>query len=332
MKENLRQTEAIRIKEKLLRKFIFLCLLLLVLNYFIVPVQAETEMPLMIVVENHPQSRPQAGLNQADVVYEFLVEGGITRFLAGYFSSPPDKAGPIRSLRSYMLKVAGEYAVPIFHNGASYDALQVAANNDFTTIDEIKHQHYFWRYGGRSRPHNLYTDSSSLEHAFENHFSNDKFEGELPKKDSGQLNFLNFISEADENNWKNGESAKDITLTYWSNKIEYRYQDEEDKYKRFIAGNPHYLEENEVVSPDNLVVMFASHEIVDDQRRLNIDLSGSGSAKYFSQGKIKTGRWQNTGDNDDAQFEFFADNEEKISLSPGLTWIQVVPTTATINF
>ena len=71
--------------------------------------QWEERRPMGIMVENLPDSRPQSGLSQADVIYEALIEGGATRFLAIYYCQQPEIAGPVRSARTYFLDWISEY-------------------------------------------------------------------------------------------------------------------------------------------------------------------------------------------------------------------------------
>ena len=86
-----------------------------VVDLVVPPLQAA----LAIMVENQADARPQAGLPQADVVYECLAEGGITRFIAMYLSSDAPVVGPVRSLRHYFAFLAGDYAADVVHIGAS---------------------------------------------------------------------------------------------------------------------------------------------------------------------------------------------------------------------
>ena len=76
----------------------------------------EKRRPLAVMIENHADSRPQSGLSRADVVYEAVAEGGISRFLAVFYcgaaagSAKPYDVGPVRSARTYFLDWASEYA------------------------------------------------------------------------------------------------------------------------------------------------------------------------------------------------------------------------------
>ena len=66
-------------------------------------VQQEVEgRAVAVMINNHPAARPQSGLNKADIVYEVLAEGDVTRFLAIFQSEQPDNVGPVRSARELL--------------------------------------------------------------------------------------------------------------------------------------------------------------------------------------------------------------------------------------
>ncbi len=310
---------------------LFLTILLSGSYYFHNSLKAEAKGSLMIVIENHPRARPQAGLNQADIVYEFLVEGGITRFLAGYFTSMPDKAGPIRSLRPYMVEVADQHSSPIFHIGASSDALRKAAEHDLLTIDEIANQEYYWRDEERSRPHNLYTSSSSLENAFSEQITGNPNDNKKETEDFRASDYLNTSEQESSKFWQEREKANKVSLQYWGNMIEYVYSEQQGRYKRYLEDSPHILEDEETIKVKSLIVIYTSHEIIDDQGRLNINFSNSGRAAFFSQGRLIEGKWQNQRQNGNLKFTFFADDREEITFPPGSTWVHIVPETASVN-
>src|SRR5690625_4983119 len=77
--------------------------------------------PVSVMVNNHPAARPQSGLSQADIVFEILAEGGITRFLALFQSEQPEVVGPVRSAREYYFELATGYdALYVFHGSTNF--------------------------------------------------------------------------------------------------------------------------------------------------------------------------------------------------------------------
>ena len=79
--------------------------------------------PIAVVIENHTQARPQSGLSNADIIYETLAEGGITRFLALYQTQDAKEIGPIRSARPYFNTIANQWGAVYAHVGGSEIAL-----------------------------------------------------------------------------------------------------------------------------------------------------------------------------------------------------------------
>jgi hypothetical protein len=129
------------------------------------PVVVEPELPgiLMAIVENHPAARPQSGLELADVVYEMVSEGNITRFLACFYQQAPEKIGPIRSVRPAFSEIAKAYNSPLAHAGGSEDGLASVRNLKVQNLDEIYNaSRYFWRATDRRMPHNLYTSAELI--------------------------------------------------------------------------------------------------------------------------------------------------------------------------
>ena len=123
--------------------------------------------PVAMVIENHAEARPLAGLDQASIVYEIVVEGDITRFLAifdGDFSVK--KIGPVRSIRPFFIDLAEEWGAVLLHSGGSPDGLTQVKTSSVFDINEISSDGiYFWRDANRTPPHNLYTSSALVNRA-----------------------------------------------------------------------------------------------------------------------------------------------------------------------
>jgi hypothetical protein len=97
------------------------------------------QVPLGVIIENSPQSRPQSGLSQAALVFESLTEGGITRYLAIYNNpATPIKVGPIRSARTYFVDLAKQFQAVLVHVGGSQNALNLISNSGLHDLDQMK--------------------------------------------------------------------------------------------------------------------------------------------------------------------------------------------------
>ncbi|MBX6377348.1 MAG: DUF3048 domain-containing protein, partial [Clostridia bacterium] len=119
--------------------------------------------PLAVAVDNAPAARPPAGLRQADVIYEVLAEGGVTRFLAVFVTQGADRVGPVRSARPYLVDLAWAHGAPLAHAGGSPAALAALRRRPALDLDEIgRVGGAYWREPGRRAPHNLFTDTRRL--------------------------------------------------------------------------------------------------------------------------------------------------------------------------
>ncbi|MDF2936212.1 MAG: hypothetical protein K0Q90_1585 [Paenibacillaceae bacterium] len=119
--------------------------------------------PIAVMVENSPAARPQSGLGDADVVYEILAEGDITRFTAFYHSRNPGRVGPVRSIRPYYVDVAAAMDAVLVHAGWSQEAMNRVAAGGVDHFDEVYGDTvYYWRSPDRKPPHNLYTSIEGI--------------------------------------------------------------------------------------------------------------------------------------------------------------------------
>src|ERR1700736_3585040 len=120
--------------------------------------------PAMVQVENSILARPLAGLQQANIVYEYLAEGGITRMTAIYFSpSGSQKIEPVRSARTVTIRLWHAYHGVLFFSGANIKVLQVIQAQHIPALSEGSDGGaYFARDPSRRAPHNLYTDGNRL--------------------------------------------------------------------------------------------------------------------------------------------------------------------------
>src|SRR5690625_3851322 len=112
-----------------------------------------------VMINNHPVARPQSGLSQADIVFEILAEGGITRFLALFQSEQPEIVGPVRSAREYYFELATGYdALYVFHGAANfvYDMIRDRGVENLNGAVHDNDGHLFKRESFRKAPHNSY--------------------------------------------------------------------------------------------------------------------------------------------------------------------------------
>jgi len=273
---------------------------------------------IMVSIENSSAARPQSGLNKAAIVYEFLVEGGITRFLALYWDNIPQKIGPIRSVRPYIIDIASEYNALLLHAGASPEGFIKLQDSKIKHLDQIYKGQYYWRDSERKRPHNLYSGRFKVEDYLDE-LTGQKYEDRFAWQGISLTN-------------PEHANAKLIEIKYWGNyKVFYRYNKEENNYYRYINNTEeaHFTSSGEQIKVDNIIIQFTETHVKDDEGRLSIKLQGEGKALVFKDGMLEELYWHK----DEAGItKFFKEEDKEIRLNPGKTWIQIVPESTEVKY
>ncbi|HCG4535958.1 TPA: DUF3048 domain-containing protein, partial [Salmonella enterica subsp. enterica serovar Typhi str. AG3] len=125
-----------------------------------------TQRPILATINNYPDARPQSGLESADVIYEMLAEGDVTRLLALYQSEIPESIGPIRSARDYFIELAAGLDAFYIAHGYSPEAQQQLVNGFVDNVNGMQYDGIlFKRSSDRVAPHNSYFPGENLETA-----------------------------------------------------------------------------------------------------------------------------------------------------------------------
>ncbi|TVY07002.1 DUF3048 domain-containing protein [Paenibacillus cremeus] len=277
--------------------------------------------PVMVMVNNHPSARPQSGLTQADVLYECLAEGEITRIVAVFQSrSFADPIGPVRSIRPYFIEMGKGLDAVQVHAGGSPDAYAQLEREKIDELDEITNAGpYFWRETFRKAPHNLYTNLEKIHAGMAKRGLNGS------GSDAPVFRFAPTDAEAVETMGAQAQGAKkvDVTFLLSSYVVSYAYDEASHLYKRSINGVKHIdLNNNEQLTAANVIVMGTDHKVLDNEGRLDVRLTGTGQAKLFQQGKVKDVQWKREKESDPVRYY---DQGREISLVPGQTHVLIVP-------
>ncbi|MGQ9746409.1 MAG: DUF3048 domain-containing protein [Candidatus Caldatribacteriaceae bacterium] len=277
-----------------------------------------TKRPIAVIVENTSQARPQAGLGRADIVYEILAEGGITRFLAIFSSEVADRVGPVRSARPYFALKAFEHDAIFVHSGGSVEAYTYMRELALDRIDEMKNFQPFWREKERRPPHNLYTSVVSLRQEAQ------KLGYNRPVKSSS------FGVASTEN--LDGGTASTLKINYaFDYEVKFVFRGDDKQYYRFINGDPHLDESsNTQISCTTVLVQVAEHVVKDEEGRLEIRFVGQGTGWVFNGGKVLPVRWEKKNLRDKTRFYY--ENGEELRVSPGRMWVEVVDTRKRVVF
>jgi len=281
------------------------------------PVDHEVNQRIIaVMVNNHPKARPQSGLIQADMVYEILAEGMITRFLAVYHSQVPEIIGPVRSIRPYYLEIMKDLDALVVHAGQSSEADAMLNRSSLPNVDGLVGEgKYFWRSNTRKAPHNLYTSTENIKQYASDHGF--RLAGEIPK--------VTFLKEED---IVSGALAKNISIEYYSKYIVgYQYDGASKLYKRFINNQPHTdLETKEQLTAKNVLVVRAKHWSIGNTKR-GIGIDGPGKGYLFQNGVVKAIEWKM----ESGVIRAYVNGVEQ-GLYTGQTWIIVVEPQTNVSY
>ncbi|MGI5835702.1 MAG: DUF3048 domain-containing protein [Chloroflexota bacterium] len=268
--------------------------------------------PVAVMVENHVASRPQSGLSKADIVYEALVEGGISRFLAIYIDSKAELIGPVRSARHYYVYIADEFGAAYVNIGWSPQAYNALQATGLVNLDEARGDPGIWRSSDRYAPHNAYTSTNLLRTTLEQY------------RDQKPGSLAGFQFSRDPKPLK-GEKAEKITIIYADDYfVEYNYDSKSKQYLRSMDGVPHKdAETGDPVSPRNVIVQYMSAWVIDDMGRLDMAQVGEGEALFFRDGVVVEGSWSKASYYDVTRW--FDSDGKPVEFPIDKTWVQVVP-------
>lgn len=271
--------------------------------------------PVAVMLDNHPAARPQAGWEQAEVVYEVLAEGNITRYLALFIHGAEQLVGPVRSSRTYFLDISMEYNAIYLHAGGSPGAWNDIARLRIPSFNAMNlGAPLYWREKHRKEPHNIYTALDKIQALAEARGYN-KVEGTKVHR----FNEEDKIIE--------GENADRVLIAYPQKySIYYEFSQDEGVYLRYIADKPHTDENNSdyQVRAKNIIIQKAVHKVVDSEGRRDIELVGSGEGIYITNGHCVPVTWKKA--DRQAPTHFYSEEGDEIKLNPGKTWVQIIPT------
>lgn len=268
--------------------------------------------PYMVMVENAPQARPQSGLDQADIVYEILAEGEITRFVSVFQSHEPAVIGPVRSIRPYFVEIGDALDAVIVHAGWSQDAMDMMAGRNLAHLDEVYGDGaYYWRSTERKAPHNLYTSVAKIKQGAAAHKFRTDWNGPL----------VTFAADAQSK--LTGAAVHYVQIPYLMGYfVSYEYDAASGLYKRSMEGKPHLDKETGgQLTTTNLLVLESKHQVVDKEGRRDVDVFGPNKGVIFQKGKSQAITWERK----NGLLRAFSADGKEVPLLPGSTWVQIVP-------
>lgn len=299
-----------------------------------------TRRPLAVKVENDAAARPQSGIVDADLVYEELVEGGITRFICIYLSREASSIGPTRSARPSDIDITFFLDPLLICSGGSSAVMSMVQASGMMYISEDAT--YFWRERTRRAPHNLYTSTALLRQyllekgdAFNSlpdsglYFADPPVEEEPEEGESGAGDG----TEGEEATAPESVMVSPATVINVAYKAamcaaSYQYDATSDSYLHSIQGAPHNdLTSGKRVAPRNVIVQYVTvtNSGLRDVTGAPVPVSqvtGSGKCLVFTGGKVYHATWRKGSRN--VPTTFIDENGNPVPLRPGQTWIHLI--------
>lgn len=305
----------------------------------------EKHRPLGIMIENHQEARPQSGLLSADVIYEAVAEGGITRFLAVFYCQDAGIVGPVRSARTYFVDFISEYGeYPLYaHVGGANapgpaDVLSQIEGYGWNGYNDFNQFSIgfptFWRDYNRlghevATEHTMYSTTAKL---WDFAASSRKLINVDKKGNPWDQKFISysFKDEADPSQRPVNQS---IHIEFWKSYsdyfIDWNYDKINNLYKRSNGGAAHLdKDNNKQLTAKNIVVLFMQESNANDGYENNVHLlykdKGTGKALVFMDGKEIAGRWKK--DSRTSKTLLFDSQGAAIKFNRGTIWFEILPT------
>ncbi|NTV30514.1 DUF3048 domain-containing protein [candidate division WWE3 bacterium] len=288
------------------------------------------KLPLVVMVENHPDARPQSGLDKADLVFETLAEGGITRFAGVYLTNEPEVVGPVRSVRKYFLDLIGFLDDSlIMHIGGAQ-----STNPEADALGEIQKQGVkslgvsggkFWRVTDRLAPHNAYSNTKDLwSVAASNGWHGPVSINLWPFKDSAVSADQSAAVQKVQINWT-GSGSNDFS-TIWN------FDASQNVYKRSFVSGPHKdAVTNQQLTARNVVILYAPMSSANDgSARITFKVIGSGKSLILQDGNVIKGTYEKLTRKSGLNLK--NQSGETVKMNRGQTWVLLVPDNAEVIY
>ena len=281
--------------------------------------------PIAVMIDNHDDAWPQAGLQRAYMVYEIIVEGGETRLMALFKGADDvEKIGPVRSARHYFIDYAMENDAIYTHFGESPQASSDIKKYSIDEIDGISEDGTtFWRVKDKKAPHNAVTSMENLIKSAKN---------KNYKMTSNEESVLNYVTDAV--NLEDGQGAVSVTIPHSQlQTVSYEYDEENKVYERFARKEAQVdWDTDEPITVKNIIITFCDNYTLSDAEnkgRQGLKNIGTFDGYYITNGKaIKIKCIKNARDEKTIYQDL---NGNEIDVNDGNTFVHICPTDADVE-
>ena len=270
--------------------------------------------PIAVMVDNYRLARPQSGLGAAEIVYEALAEGGITRFLAIYTADDPGMVGPVRSARHYYVFWAAEYNAPLVHIMASDEGYAALVDTGLPDLDEHRGDPGFVRADSRPAPYNAFTFPAEAREILRDN-------GGLWPGSLGGFDHRGKV--------RGGAPATSLDLAYpGDHSVRWTYDQESGVYLREQDGYPQVdAATGQQLAASTVVVQMTPAwpmEEVAGEVYMDMGLEGKGRAVVFAGGRAIEATWNRP--TIGVPTAYTGRDGKPVIFPPGPIWVPVLPT------
>ena len=281
---------------------------------------APTRAALIVKIDNAPKALPQAGINDADVVVEEGVEGGVTRFATLFHSQDAASVGPVRSARSTDLLFAQQLGRSLFaYSGANAVFADLIRKAPLADVGVGRFPALYGRQPGRPSPYNLFSETRGLYAA-------------APDDKTPPVPLFSYRAVGEAPPEAGSEPAPRGVQAVWklniTTTVVYAWDEASKTFKRTNNGQPHLDAAGRQVAPENVVFQVCGYRntgLVDTSGAAvpEAELIGEGEAWVLTAGRLVKGRWSRPSEAQTTTYTL--PSGEPIKLTPGRTWVELVP-------
>lgn len=285
-----------------------------------VPEEAGTKRPYAIMLNNIQYASPQSGTSEASILYEAIVEGGITRLMGIFENFSSDRIGSTRSARHYFVSFADEYDAIYVHYGQTKYATAKIKELGIDNLSGLSGigTTVFYRDNSIKAPHNAFASYEGIIKGTE------KLKYRTEYREDSENHFT-FYSE--DTGLKSDTIANKVTLNFSNSAKPYLvYNNDEKLYYRYQFGDKHIdYNTKEQLTFKNIIVQYVKEWDIDKNGYQTMDIgNSSGSGYYITNGKVVPITWKK---NESTKKMHYYDGAGNIlTINPGKTYIAIFPT------
>jgi len=282
--------------------------------------EAAARRPFALIINNERQAMPQSGLMQADIIYEVLAEGSITRLVAIFHDFDADMIGPVRSTREYFTYFVLDHGAIMAHHGGSVTGYNAIRNRGIPAVDGMRYDGtVFWRdperRASRGLEHSSYTSAQRLLDIAE------QLNFDMEAREN--LGIFEFFEEPTAP--VPGNLAYIVTVPFHgSNITTFEYNPENNLYYKFLSGGAPHMDAavDEQVAVANVLIQITSMRVIDAEGRRDVAMIGSGHGYLATHGTYSRVTWRR--DNAAGPTRWYDEDGEPLTVNRGRTWISVI--------